>query len=409
MACGVLAVLVWLSVLATTSIAQTPAPLNITAVLEKYPQFSQFRDLLISSGVDKEVNAHSSITLLAPANGVLSAFTNSVPNADVVKLGDIARFHFLLTYYTLADMKALPAENITIVTTLYQTTGRADGTSGEVEIFNLPDKVLVGPVDAGSNVTVVDTILEDAFVISILSIDSVLQPAGFNAGEKDLVKVLQSFQTFGLFITLLKDTGVDVVLANRQTSALTVFAPTDAAFSALNGSLQTLSDTRKKTLLEYHALTTYYTLSTLQTFVDRPVQTLASNGGGFALNISSDASTVILRTGVNNATVLQPLFNSNPASMYSVDEVLLPTEYFGTPDQLAPAEAPTPATAPAPTPIKAPTPAPAPATKAPAKAPAAGPVENSPLVESNNAANVVGISGALSALLVVISSITAFL
>ncbi|KAL3685799.1 hypothetical protein R1sor_003821 [Riccia sorocarpa] len=393
--------LIWLSITATTSYAQTPAPINITSTLAKYPEYKVFSDLLVSTGVDKEVNTHTSITLLVPSNDALNSFVAATPSADVVKLGDIARFHFLLTYYGLADLQALPTDNYTIVTTLYQTTGKANGNEGSVEIYNTPGKVLVGPVGGGPNASVVESVLEEAYKISIIHIDSVLEPSGFNVGDTNLINVLESFQTFGLFISLLQDTGVDAILAGRQTSGLTVLAPTDSAFATLNGSLATLSPARKKVLAQYHALTSYYALADLQTLVETPVQTLASTvAGGFKLNVTSTATTVTLTTGVNNATLLKPLYDAKPAAMYSVDKVLLPTEYFGTPDELAPAEAPAPATAPPPSSIKSPPPVPQ------KTAPAAGPV--SIISDNPNAANVASISGTLSALLVLVSSTIAF-
>ncbi|BBN11319.1 hypothetical protein MPTK1_5g10880 [Marchantia polymorpha subsp. ruderalis] len=402
-------VLLGLYVASTT--AQTTPALNITSILAKYPRFSVLSDLLVSSGVEKEINSRTSITLLAPADAVLTAFQASVPNADTVKIADLLRYHVLLQYFDMTELKGLGTVNYSSVTTLLQTTGRANEQDGFVNIYNTATQILIGPAASASasNATVVGTVLEDPYDISIIEIDQVLKPAGFDAVEGDLVTVLESFQTFSLFISYLKATGVDGVLATRQTSGgLTVFAPRDSAFNALkSGSIQTLSPGKQKLLMQYHALTQYYTMTNFLSMVDAPVQTVSSTvGGGYLMNITSKASTVTIKTGVGNATVGEVLYNANPVTMYAIDKVLLPTELFGTPDQLSPAEAPTPTpdAAPAPTP-KASAPVP-PAAETPTilLEPEVPPASTNP-----NAASVAGVSGALSAAVLIVSSIAAFL
>ncbi|KAG6553166.1 hypothetical protein Mapa_005225 [Marchantia paleacea] len=399
-------------VVSTTS--QTTPALNITAILAKYStKFSVLSDLLVSSGVAKEINSRTSITLLAPANGVLTAFQASVPNADTVKIADLLRYHVLLQYFDMAELKGLGTVNYSSVTTLLQTTGRANEQDGFVNIYNTASKILIGPAVSASatNSTVVGTVLEDPYDISIIEIDQVLKPAGFDAVEGDLVKVLESFQTFSLFISYLQSTGVDSDLATRQTSGgLTVFAPKDSAFNALkSGSIQALSPGKQKFLMQYHALTQYYTMANLQAMTNAPVQTVSSTvGGGYRMNISAKATTVTIKTGVGNATVGEVLYNANPVTMYAIDKVLLPTELFGTPDELSPAEAPTPTPDAAPAPTFKIAPAPAPTKAAAPLGPLVEP-QATPDSTDPSAASVARVSGALSAAVLIVSSIAAFI
>ncbi|KAG6545998.1 hypothetical protein Mapa_012660 [Marchantia paleacea] len=321
---------------------------NVTTMLDKFPSFSEMNKLLSSSGVAEEINSRKSLTLLALSNDVLTSFTASNPNVDAVKLADLLRYHVLLQFLGMDDLKALPTDNYTAVTTLYQTTGRANENDGFLNIYNLPSGILIGPSVPGSssNATVATNITNEAFDISIIQINSILTPVGFNTATGDLIKVLEKFNDYTMFIRLLKDSGVDSIFAGRQTGGgITVFAPTDSAFNSLtSASLQALSVTDLKLLMQYHALTSYQPLDILQNMVDSPVTTIASTiATGYLLNVSSAAKTVTLHTGVNHAKIIDTLYDARPVTMFGIDAVLLPAELFGK-DALVPtpAEAPVP-------------------------------------------------------------------
>ncbi|KAG6545999.1 hypothetical protein Mapa_012661 [Marchantia paleacea] len=166
---------------------------NITTMLDKFPSFSEMNKLLSSSGFAEEINARKSVTLLALSNDVLTAFTASNPNVDSIKLADLLRYHVLLQFFGMDDLKALPTDNHTAVTTLYQTTGRTNANDGFLNIYNLPSGILVGPSVPGSssNGTVATNITNEVFDISIIRINSILIPVGFNTAAGDLIKVLE--------------------------------------------------------------------------------------------------------------------------------------------------------------------------------------------------------------------------
>ncbi|BBN10666.1 hypothetical protein MPTK1_5g05430 [Marchantia polymorpha subsp. ruderalis] len=367
---------------------------NVTTMLDKFPSFSEMNKLLSSSGVAEEINSRKSLTLLALSNDVLTAFTASNPNVDAVKLADLLRYHVLLQFLGMDDLKALPTDNYTAVTTLYQTTGRANDNDGFVNIYNLPSGILVGPSVAGSssNATVATNITNEAFDISIIQINSILTPVGFNTATGDLIKVLETFKDYTMFISLLKDSGVDSIFAGRQTGGgITVFAPTDSAFNGLtSASLQALSVTDLKLLMQYHALTSYQPLDILQNMVDSPVSTIASTiASGYLLNVSSAVMTVTLHTGVNDAKIIETLYDARPVTMFGIDAVLLPAELFSK-DALVP----TPAEAPVPE------------ASAPDAAPEAAPGPEKP---AGSPASVVKMSVALSAVAMIASSLVAAL
>ncbi|XP_015899846.3 fasciclin-like arabinogalactan protein 11 [Ziziphus jujuba] len=168
-----------------------------------------------------------------------------------------------------------------------------------------------------------------------------------SSGPPNIITILQKAGSqFTTFIKLLRSTlvanQINTQLAGR-TQGLTVFAPTDSAFSALgSGALNALSSEQQLHLIQYHVLPAVYTLSQFET-ITNPVHTQAGNSenGQYPLNITSTGSTVNITTGVVNATVTNTVYTDDQFSVYQVDKVLLPLDIFGrksTP--VAPAPAP---------------------------------------------------------------------
>ncbi|OAE28464.1 hypothetical protein AXG93_115s1550 [Marchantia polymorpha subsp. ruderalis] len=114
--------------------SQSTQKFNITKMLAGQPRFSVLREMLSSLGVAAEINGRKSVTLLAPANNVMRAFRTNNNKTDAIKITDLLRFHVLLTYFDMAELRALKTTNYTSVTTLLQTTGRASGNNGDLKI-----------------------------------------------------------------------------------------------------------------------------------------------------------------------------------------------------------------------------------------------------------------------------------
>ncbi|KAJ0021107.1 hypothetical protein Pint_32190 [Pistacia integerrima] len=129
------------------------------------------------------------------------------------------------------------------------------------------------------------------------------------SGPTNVIKILVKAGRFTFFIRLLKSTTVINQIEHQINSTngrLTIFAPTDGAFSSLSsGTLNSLTDPQKESLIQFHVISSYISLSQFQT----------------AAIVYSDGQLAI----------------------YQVDKVLLPWEIFG---------AKPPATAPAPGPEK---------------------------------------------------------
>ncbi|KAL1558561.1 Fasciclin-like arabinogalactan protein 11 [Salvia divinorum] len=160
-------------------------------------------------------------------------------------------------------------------------------------------------------------------------------PAPGPAGPTNVTKILEKAGQFTTLIRLFKTTQIGDQIntqLNNSNQGLTIFAPTDNAFASLPaGTLNSLSDQQKVSLIQFHILPTYLTTTQFQT-VSNPVRTQAgdSASGAFPLNVTTSGNQVNITTGVNEATVSNTMYTDNQLAVYQVDKVLLPLSLFGT-------------------------------------------------------------------------------
>ncbi|GMN24699.1 hypothetical protein TIFTF001_000661 [Ficus carica] len=162
-------------------------------------------------------------------------------------------------------------------------------------------------------------------------------------GPADVSKVLEKAGGFSVFIRLLKSTSVIIQVQDQLnvSNTLTIFAPTNGAFSALKpGTLNSLSTQHKFQLVQYHILPTFVSVQNFQT-LSNPVRTQAGNTSDFPLNIMVEDRWVNISTGMVNTTISGTVYEDNQLAIYKVDKVLLPLGIFAsTPKPLAPAPTP---------------------------------------------------------------------
>ncbi|KAK1409909.1 hypothetical protein QVD17_36438 [Tagetes erecta] len=164
----------------------------------------------------------------------------------------------------------------------------------------------------------------------------------------NITKILEKASQFTTLLRLFSITKVGDQIntqLNNSKSGMTVFAPTDNAFSALSaGTLNSLSDQQKDELIQFHVLPTFISTTQFQT-LSNPLRTQAGDSTfyNFPLNVTTSGNTVNLTTGVVNATVANTIYTDGSLAVYEVDKVLLPMNLFGPQP---------PAAAPAPEPVK---------------------------------------------------------
>ncbi|CDY27384.1 BnaC04g50210D [Brassica napus] len=131
---------------------------------------------------------------------------------------------------------------------------------------------------------------------------------------------------------------------------LTVFAPSDEAFKAKDVPDPTkLTKANMVSLLEYHALAHYKPKGSLKSNKNK-VSTLATTGAGnFDLTTSTSGDEVVLHTGIASSRLVHTVLDATPVVIFTVDNVLLPTELFGNSHSPAPVPALSPAEGASPT------------------------------------------------------------
>ncbi|XP_071707867.1 fasciclin-like arabinogalactan protein 12 [Rutidosis leptorrhynchoides] len=163
-------------------------------------------------------------------------------------------------------------------------------------------------------------------------------------GPTNVTKILEKAGQFTTLLHLLDITKVGSQIntqLNNSDQGMTVFAPSDNAFSSLSaGTLNSLSDQQKDELVQFHVIPTYISASQFQT-LSNPLRTQAGDSTfyKFPLNITTSGNSVNLTTGVVNATVANLVYTDGSLAVYQVDKVLLPMSLFGP---IPPAEAPAP-------------------------------------------------------------------
>ncbi|XP_065867919.1 fasciclin-like arabinogalactan protein 12 [Euphorbia lathyris] len=162
-------------------------------------------------------------------------------------------------------------------------------------------------------------------------------------GYINVANILEGAGHFSVFTRLLKATDSNselVVELNHTHNGVTIFAPTDAAFSGLQaGTLNSLTDQEKVKLVKFHIVPIFLSGNQFQT-VSNPLKTQAGKGGRLTLNVTTTGSSVNISTGVTNTTISGNVYNDNQLAIYQVDQVLQPMELFAP--NLPPAPAPSP-------------------------------------------------------------------
>lgn len=175
------------------------------------------------------------------------------------------------------------------------------------------------------------------------------------------------------FADTLSASPAEKTFEDNVQGGLIIFCPTDDAMKSFTPKFKNLTADGKQSVLEYHGVPVYQSLSSLRTS-NGLMNTLATDGANnYDFVVQNDGQDVTLKTKIVTAKITGTVFDKEPVAIFSIDEVLEPTELFKG--------APTPAPAPAPTPeADAESPKPAgkkhkspPAPAAPADSPVGGP------------------------------------
>ncbi|KAK1299286.1 Fasciclin-like arabinogalactan protein 4 [Acorus calamus] len=302
--------------------------LNVTELLSIHSDFSDFTALLSASPVAADLSDRTSVTLLVVPNAALRRSSAGIPLSSASVAADVLRYHVLLRYLSLPELRRIPASG-EIVTTLYQTTGRAAADGGAVNL-----------TISSSNGTVT---VRSPVPFSLTPNATVLASGGAAAPplapQVNVTRILSEVgKGFNVMASMLAASGVAEEFEGDEMGAgITVFAPADEAFADLpteTGGLRSLPAEEKAAVLRFHVLHSYYPLGSLESIVN-PVQptlqTERAGAGRFTLNITRVNGSVAIDTGMVQATITQTVFDQNPVAIFGVSKVLLPKEMLEAP------------------------------------------------------------------------------
>ncbi|KAL3848814.1 hypothetical protein ACJIZ3_010696 [Penstemon smallii] len=193
----------------------------------------------------------------------------------------------------------------------------------------------------------ISLLLLSLFSLLLFSANSQSAPAPAPSGPIDIVAILQKSGQYTSFLRLLNETQAAEQINNQVNNSrdgMTVFAPTDNAFSNLpSGTLNNLTFQQHVQLVLYHICPKYYSMENLQT-VSNPVRTQASgqDGGVYGLYFygpAGQSNQVNVSTGIVNVPIYNAVRKDFPLAVYEVSKVLLPREFYEAP---APVNSPPP-------------------------------------------------------------------
>ncbi|GJN15222.1 hypothetical protein PR202_gb02116 [Eleusine coracana subsp. coracana] len=152
-------------------------------------------------------------------------------------------------------------------------------------------------------------------------------------GPPNVTAVLEKGGQYSTFMRLMKATQQDTQLNSSFSggNGYTVFAPTDAAFSALKaGTLNALTQQEQVSLVQYHIVSQFFSVASFET-TSNPVRTQASGSDGpYTLNITANSvNQVNISTGLVTTALGMALRSEQPLAVYSLEKVLLPNDLFG--------------------------------------------------------------------------------
>ena len=273
---------------------------TILDALSADPEYSTFVSALETTGLDASLDiASNRFTVFAPTNAAFSAAGASLDNLSDDELRQVLRYHILQGpilregevpdgVSSQATLNRNPADQAVPLTldsdgTTIRLDDMASTTTGPTEVVN---GVYYG-IDA------------------VLMPPTVLDRAGM-AGN------------FTTLLSALERAGLDSLLASAGN--YTIFAPTDAAFTASGIDLATVSDADLAQLLRYHVVTPALPAASIP--AGQSFQTTLSTAGpdGAPLSLLLENAGAVTVNG--SATVTTPNQYGTNGVVHVIDEVL---------------------------------------------------------------------------------------
>ncbi|KAL2517469.1 Fasciclin-like arabinogalactan protein 3 [Abeliophyllum distichum] len=158
-------------------LVSTATAFNITKLLGRYPEFSNFNDLLSKTELVREINSRKTITVLAVSNDALGGLSSKPEEVQKAVLSN----HVVLDYYDILKLQKMKNRNV--LTTLYQTTGVASEGQGFLDVTHKKDgSIVFGSAVKGSpqDTKLLGSVAAQPYNISVLSVSQPIVAPGMD-------------------------------------------------------------------------------------------------------------------------------------------------------------------------------------------------------------------------------------
>ncbi|MFO1270833.1 MAG: fasciclin domain-containing protein [Rubrivivax sp.] len=281
------------------------APKNIVQTAQADPRFSLLVEAVTAADLAGTLSQPGPFTVFAPTNDAFTALLAELGVTKEALFADKALLTAVLTYHVLpakvlkADVPAGKA-----ITTVQGGIFKIDAVGSSLVITDGRNRT--------SNITATDITASNG-VIHV--IDKVLLPA-----DKNIVQTAAALPQFSLLVEAV--TAADLADALSAPGPLTVFAPTNDAFTALLAELGTTKDAlfADKALLT--SVLTYHVLNGRVLKADVPVGTAITTleGGTFTV----DGTLAITDGQGRKASITATDVLASNGVIHVIDKVILP-------------------------------------------------------------------------------------
>ncbi|KZV36213.1 fasciclin-like arabinogalactan protein 1-like [Dorcoceras hygrometricum] len=332
-------------ILAVLLLSPTTDAFDVTLMLNKHPEFSTFSHYLSVTELAPEINRRRTITVCAVDNAGMADLLSKHLTLGGIK--NVLAYHVLLDYFDAKKLHQI-TNGSALAATMYQATGSAAGSSGFINITDLSrGKVGFSPKDNGGiiSATLVKSVEAKPYDISIIQISNLLPSyeAQAPAPAPSLVNITKLMSAHGckVFADTLSSSPAETTFEDNINSGLTILCPGDDAMKAFLPKYKNLTAADQQSLLEYHGIPIYYSLSDLRSN-NGLTGTLAAVGNKYFFTVQNDGTVVTIITKLVTAKIVTTLVDNPPLSILQVNKVLMPPD-LSTLGGLAPAPAPGPA------------------------------------------------------------------
>ena len=297
--------------------APTTSEVNIVETAKANGSFKTLIAALERTGLDAVLaDGSKEYTVFAPTDDAFAAVGSKMINtllANPDVLEKILKQHVL----------PLNADSVTAMTLNGKTVETVLGNELGISINTESDTLMFG----GAKITTKDIVTTNGtiHVIDSVIIDKVELPESFGT----IADVATEAGSFGTLLSLLGTAGLDTIFSDPTTTN-TVFAPTDAAFSAVDSDTLTAlqNDTELlKSVLLYHVIADAKILSDGAIAVANSEDNFATMANGSKAALSLDNSKLF----INDALVSGANVMADNGVIHIIDKVIMPPKSMGEP------------------------------------------------------------------------------